>query len=60
MLCVHWTDKVGKEHVTEYIPDREAANHCTFFTFRNGQPADDDAQLKAKARLASLFGNKPK
>ena len=61
--CEHWDPGAHnqcKEHITEYIPDREAANYCTFFTFRNGAPADDDAQLKAKAKLAALFGNKPK
>jgi hypothetical protein len=61
--CEHWDPGAHnqcKEHVTEYIPDRDAANYCTFFTFRNGQPADDDAQLKAKAKLSALFGNKPK
>ena len=25
-----------REHIAEYIPDRERANHCSFFTFRGG------------------------
>ncbi len=59
--CEHWD--VGahnqcREKITEYIPDREAANFCTFFTFRDGEAASNEGELKAKARLAQLFGPK--
>lgn len=61
--CEHWEPGAHnqcREKVSEHIPDREAANFCTFFTFKNGQPADDSGQLAAKARLAALFSAKPK
>ena len=32
--CEHWdpgSHNQCKEHITEYIPDREAANYCSFF-----------------------------
>jgi len=57
--CEYW-DPVAhnqcKEHVAEYIPDRERANRCTFFTFRNGVPEDPAARIAAsRAKLDALF-----
>lgn len=60
--CEHWDPSAHnqcKEHVAEYIPDRERANFCTFFTFRSGEPEDKSAQVtKAKAALDALFKKK--
>ena len=48
-----------KEHIAEHVPDREAANRCTFFTFRSGPPGDARAQVDAsKAKLEALFKKK--
>jgi hypothetical protein len=57
--CEYWDPSAHnqcKEHVAEYIPDRERANHCTFFTFRSGVPEDPSARIAAsKAKLDALF-----
>ncbi len=47
-----------REKITEYIPDREAANFCSFFTFKNGEPGSNEGELKAKSKLAALFAPK--
>jgi hypothetical protein len=60
--CEHWDPGAHnqcKEHIAEHVPDREAANRCTFFTFRAG--ATDDARPKvdaSKAKLEALFKKK--
>ena len=43
-----------KEHISEYVPDKEKMNHCTFFTFGSGErdSVDKDA---VKAKLDALF-----
>ncbi len=63
MNCEYWDPSAHnqcKEHIAEYIPDREATNRCTFFTFRSGRPEDNTARIDAsKAKLESLFSKKP-
>jgi hypothetical protein len=60
--CEHWDAGAYnqcKEQIAEYIPDREAANRCTFFTFRSGEPADTSKQVAAsRAKLEALFKKK--
>lgn len=60
--CEHWDPSAHnqcKERIAEYIPDRERANYCTFFTFKNGLPEDRSAQVaQAKAQLDDLFKKK--
>lgn len=60
--CDYWDPSAYnqcKEHIAEYIPDREAANRCTFFTFRSGAPEDNRGkQDAAKAKLEALFKKK--
>jgi hypothetical protein len=60
--CEHWDASAHnqcKEHVAEYIPDREKANFCTFFTFRNGAREDTSAQVaKSRVALDALFKKK--
>lgn len=61
--CEHWDPGAHnqcREKIAEHIPDREKANFCSFFAFKNGEAADDRAQLDAKAKLAALFAPKPK
>ena len=55
--CEYWepgSHNQCREHIAEYISDRERMNHCTHFTYRNGAPEATDAD-KAKDRLKSLF-----
>ena len=60
--CEHWDPSAHnqcKEHIAEYIPDRERANHCTFFTFRSGVPEDPSARIaSSRAKLDALFKKK--
>lgn len=63
--CQHWDPGAYnecKEHIAEHVPDREAANRCTFFTFANhagGAPDDAAAKIDAqKAKLEALFKKK--
>jgi hypothetical protein len=60
--CEYWDPSAHnqcREHIAEYIPDREAANHCTFFTFRAGAPEDNSARIaNSKAKLDALFNKK--
>ena len=60
--CEHWDPSAYnqcKEHIAEYIPDRDAANRCTFFTFRSGAPEDNTKRVEAsKAKLDALFKKK--
>ena len=60
--CEYWDASAYnqcKEHIAEYIPDREAANRCTFFTFRGGNVEDNSSRIaSSKAKLDSLFGPK--
>ena len=49
-----------REHIAEYIPDREKANFCTFYTFRDGRMDDPSKDIaKSKAKLDALFKKKP-
>jgi len=60
--CEHWdiaSHNQCKEHIAEYIPDREKANFCTFFTFKNGVPEDTTSRVSSsKAKLDALFKKK--
>jgi hypothetical protein len=63
--CQHWDPGAYnqcKEQIAEYIPDREAANRCTFFTFKSpegGAPEDtESAADKSRAKLEALFKKK--
>jgi hypothetical protein len=60
--CEYWDPSAHnqcKERIAEYIPDREKANFCSFFTFKNGVPVDTSVQIaKSKARLDDLFKKK--
>ena len=60
--CEYWDASAHnqcKEHIAEYIPEREAANRCTFFTFRSGVLEDNSARIaSSKAKLDALFGKK--
>lgn len=57
--CTHWDRSAHnqcREHIAEHIPDREKANYCSFFVFRNGRPEDTGAKAAdAKAKLDALF-----
>ena len=57
--CEYWEPSAHnqcREHITEYIPDRERANFCSFFTFKDGVAEDPSGrQAAAKARLDALF-----
>ncbi len=56
--CKFWDKSAHnecKEHVTEYVPDREKANFCTMFTFREEPYAIDLSVNQAKAKLDALF-----
>jgi hypothetical protein len=58
--CEHWDPSAHnqcKEHIAEYIPDREHMNYCTYFTFRAGERGVDQS-ASAKAKLESLFKKK--
>ena len=55
--CEYWDEgshNQCREHVTEFITDRERANYCTHFNFRNGAAEVDDVS-DAKAKLENLF-----
>jgi hypothetical protein len=60
--CEYWDPGAYnqcKEHIAEYIPDRDAANRCTFFTFRSGAPEDTKTAMdSSKAKLDLLFKKK--
>ena len=60
--CEHWDPSAHnqcKEHIAEYIPDREKANFCSFFTMRNGVPEDPSGRIsKSKSALDALFKKK--
>ncbi len=60
--CEHWDPSAYnqcREHIAEYIPDRESANRCTFFTFRSGAPEDNSSRIaSARAKLDSIFNKK--
>ena len=55
--CEHWdpgSPNECREHVKEYIADRERTNHCTVFTFKDSpSPTKDIAS--AKSELEKLF-----
>ena len=40
---------------TDRVKERDRANYCNDFVFRDGEPEDDRAQIDAKANLANLF-----
>jgi hypothetical protein len=60
--CEHWDISAHnqcKEHIAEYIPDREKANFCTFFTFKDGVPEDTSSRVAtSRAKLDALFKKK--
>ena len=61
--CEHWDPSAHnqcKEHIAEYIPDREKANYCTFFTFKDGTPEDPSApgSRRPESKLDALFKKK--
>jgi len=60
--CEYWDISAHnqcKEHIAEYIPDREKANFCTFFTLRDGKAEDNSSRIESsKARLDALFKKK--
>jgi hypothetical protein len=41
-----------REPQSEYVPDREKANFCDFFTFRDSDPDGKRAEEATKARKA--------
>lgn len=58
--CEYWDPSAHnqcKENISEYIPNRDETNRCTFFTFKNGKPEAQDLN-KAKDKLESLFKKK--
>jgi hypothetical protein len=60
--CEYWDPSAHnqcKEHIAEYIPDREKTNFCTFFTFRDGKPEDATTRIaSSKSKLDALFKKK--
>ncbi len=55
----HWD---CAESVDELVQDKDRANFCTFFAFRNAKPgqkgaARPDATSQARKKLDKLFGN---
>ena len=55
--CEYWdpgSHNQCREHITEYITDRERANFCTNFTFKDGAHEVNEA-TDAKAKLENLF-----
>ncbi len=57
----HWD---CAESIDELVKDKDRANFCTFFSFRDsaagpkGKPGSD-ARQQAKKKLDQLFGNDP-
>lgn len=42
-------------NTTERVRERDRANHCSDFVFRDGTPADDKKKEAAVSKLNSLF-----
>jgi len=40
---------------TGRVRERDRANHCNVFVFRDGEPEDDREQVEARAKLDDLF-----
>ncbi|MBI2898077.1 MAG: hypothetical protein HYY06_31275 [Deltaproteobacteria bacterium] len=58
--CKYWDVSAHnqcKEHITEYITDRERANYCTFFEFNVGE-READQTSSARVKLDALFKKK--
>ncbi|MBW2262298.1 MAG: hypothetical protein JRG91_10030 [Deltaproteobacteria bacterium] len=58
MNCEFWDPgerNQCREHISEYVPDRERTNYCTFFTFLSGDPEAAADKEGIKAKLDSLF-----
>lgn len=56
--CEYWdpgSHNQCREHITEYIPDRERANYCTLFTFKNGPHEASTDKDNVKSKLDALF-----
>jgi len=56
--CKYWdpsSHNECKEHISEYIPDREKANFCGMFTYREGPYGNEPDLMSAKAKLDALF-----
>jgi hypothetical protein len=55
--CEYWDESSHnqcREHSSEYITDRERANYCTLFEFKNG-PHEANSIGDAKSKLENLF-----
>jgi len=55
--CEYWDPQSHnqcREHIAEYIADRERVNYCTHFLYRNGTFERPDLDA-AKKRLSTLF-----
>lgn len=55
--CEYWDPgsyNECREQISEYVPERERTNHCTFFTFRS-TPRDKTNMADARAKLDALF-----
>ncbi len=55
--CEYWDPGAHNEctlTITEYVSDRERANHCTHFKFRAGEMEIEDKQA-AMSKLEALF-----
>ena len=55
--CEYWDPGCHnqcREHITEYITERERSNYCTNFTFKDGQGESKDLS-DAKSKLDNLF-----
>jgi len=46
-----------RENIAEYVTDRERANHCTHFKFRDGEAEAAD-KSSAMSKLEAVFGKK--
>ncbi len=56
--CEYWDPGAHnqcREHITEYITDRERSNYCSHFTFKDGAHDEADDASSAKAKLDNLF-----
>jgi len=59
--CRHWDPNIHnqcREPEASFIRERNEANFCTHFDFKDGDlPAEDNAVTNAKAKLDALFKN---
>ncbi len=55
--CEYWDPgsyNECRERISEYVPERERTNHCTFFTFRTSERTAVDKD-NVRSRLDALF-----